>query len=98
MVAYLQKKTSAAPLAVFRVAVGFMIFAGLVRFWNKGWISELYVKPRYFFPFYGFEWVRPLGDYTYLLFAIGMFSAILVMLGCFYRAVCDHAVSEFHLH
>jgi hypothetical protein len=85
MVAYLQKKTSAAPLAVFRVAVGFMIFAGLVRFWNKGWISELYVKPRYFFPFYGFEWVRPLGDHTYLLFAIGMFSAILVMLGCFYR-------------
>jgi hypothetical protein len=85
MVAYLQKKTSAAPLAVFRVAVGFMIFAGLVRFWNKGWISELYVKPRYFFPFYGFEWVRPLGDYTYLLFAIGMLSAMLVMLGCFYR-------------
>jgi hypothetical protein len=82
---YLQKTTSAAPLAVFRIALGLMLFASLIRFWSKGWIEDLYIKPLYFFPFYGFEWIRPLGSYTYLLFAICMISAVLFALGFFYR-------------
>jgi hypothetical protein len=85
MTAYFQHKTSAATLAVFRIALGAMLFASIVRFWSKGWITELYINPKYFFPFYGFEFVKPLGHYTYFLFGICAISAILVALGLFYR-------------
>lgn len=82
---YLQKYTSAAPLAVFRILFGFMILASIIRFWNKGWIEELYIKPLHFFPYYGFEFVKPLGENTYLLFAICGICALLVALGFLYR-------------
>ncbi|UFH57385.1 HTTM domain-containing protein [Spirosoma sp. KNUC1025] len=83
---YLRKTTSAAPLAVFRIAFGLMLFGSIVRFWSKGWIEELYIKPHYFFSFYGFGFVRPLGSYTYLLFAICGISALFVAIGLLYRA------------
>lgn len=85
MKSYFQKKTSAAPLAVFRIALGFLIFAGIIRCWAKGWIHELYIQPKHFFPFYGFEFIRPLGEYTYLLFAFCGICALLVGIGLFYR-------------
>jgi hypothetical protein len=83
---YLAKTTSAAPLAVFRIALGLLLFASIIRFWAKGWIEELYIKPSFFFSFYGFEFVKPLGPYTYLLFIICGACALLVALGLFYRA------------
>ncbi|WP_409013879.1 HTTM domain-containing protein [Dyadobacter sp. CY356] len=62
-----------------------MLFLSIIRFWSKGWIGQLYIKPQYFFPFYGFEFIRPLGEYTYFLFAICGIAALLVALGLFYR-------------
>ncbi|GAB3943759.1 HTTM domain-containing protein [Spirosoma harenae] len=85
MQAYFRKTTPAAPLAIFRITFGLMLLGSIVRFWGKGWITELYIKPRYFFPFYGFEFVRPLGSYTYLLFAVCGLSALFVAIGLFYR-------------
>jgi len=82
---YISKSTSAAPLAVFRVAFGVMLLLSIVRFWAKGWIKTLYIDPQYFFPFYGFEFVKPLGTYTYLLFVLCALSALFVALGLFYR-------------
>ncbi len=82
---YSTKTVSAAPLAVFRILFGASILAGTVRFWAKGWIEDLYLKPVFFFSYYGFEWVKPLGQYTYILFAICALSALLVMLGYYYR-------------
>src|SRR5688572_29840795 len=82
---YFQKTTSAAPLAVFRIIFGLLLFGSIIRFWTKGWIHELYIEPKHFFSFYGFEFVQPLGGYTYLLFAICGVSALLVALGLFYR-------------
>lgn len=82
---YFRTYTSAAPLAVFRIAFGVMLLGSVVRFWSKGWIEELYIKPSFFFPYYGFEFVKPLGEYTYLLFAVCGLSALLVALGWFYR-------------
>lgn len=82
---YFQKTTSAAPLASFRIAFGLLIFAGVVRFWAKGWIHDLYIAPKHFFPFYGFEFVAPLGDWSYALFAVCGLSALFVALGLFYR-------------
>lgn len=82
---YFHRTTSAAPLALFRIAFGLMLFGSIVRFWSKGWINELYINPRFFFPFYGFEFVKPLGPYTYVVFAICGLSALLVAIGLFYR-------------
>ncbi len=95
MLAYFRKTTSAAPLAVFRLLFGLMLFGSIVRFWSKGWIAELYIQPRYFFPFYGFEFVRPLGQYTYLLFAICALSALFVAIGLFYRVAVTSLFLSF---
>ncbi len=82
---YLKKDTQAAPLAVFRVFFGFMMFLSIVRFWMNGWIDKLYIQPKFFFSYYGFEWVKPIGDYTYLLFIICGIAALFVALGYKYR-------------
>jgi hypothetical protein len=82
---YFQRTTSAAPLAIFRIAFGILLFGSVIRFWTKGWIYDLYIAPKYFFPFYGFEFVKPLGDFTYVLFAVCALSALFVALGLFYR-------------
>ncbi len=82
---YTQRYASAAPLAVFRICLGSMLFISIARFWLNGWIEELYIKPRFFFPFYGFEFVTPLGNYTYGLFALCALSALLLAIGLFYR-------------
>lgn len=63
-----------------------MMLGSIVRFWAKGWIDELYIQPSFFFSYYGFEWVKPLGEYTNLLFAICGLSALLVAIGLYYRA------------
>ncbi|MBA4053129.1 MAG: HTTM domain-containing protein [Marivirga sp.] len=89
---YLQKSISAAPLAIFRIVFGLLIFGSIVRFWSKGWIYELYIKPKYFFSFYGFEFVKPIGEYSYLLFAICGISALMFALGYYYRVA---AISLF---
>lgn len=61
------------------------MFLSIVRFWSKGWINELYITPRFLFPYYGFEFVSSLGIYTYGLFIVCAISAIMVMLGWRYR-------------
>ena len=85
MKSYFGKTTSAAPLAVFRVALGVLLFGSIVRFWAKGWIHDLYVEPTHYFPFYGFEFIKPFGVYTYLLFAMCACCALMVAIGFFYR-------------
>ncbi|TVZ51774.1 HTTM domain-containing protein [Dokdonia sp. Hel_I_53] len=82
---YLNTQGEAAPLAVFRVSFGLLMLASLIRFWSYGWIEKFYISPSFHFTFYGFEWVRPFGNYTYLLFAICAFSTIMITLGYKYR-------------
>ncbi|HEY0743412.1 MAG TPA: HTTM domain-containing protein [Chryseosolibacter sp.] len=82
---YFQRYTPSSTLAVFRIVLGALMFFGIARFWANGWIEELYVLPKHFFPFYGFEFVRPLGEFTYVLFAVCAISSLLVALGLFYR-------------
>lgn len=61
------------------------MFISIVRFWSYGWIDKLYIQPRFFFSYYGFELVKPLGGWTYLLFVICGLSALAVALGFRYR-------------
>lgn len=83
---YLSAPVSAAPLAVFRVIFGGMMLASILRFMSKGWVTELYVQPQVYFPYYGFEWVRPLGEAgMYGLFTLMALSALGLMLGLWYR-------------
>lgn len=62
-----------------------MILGSMLRFALKGWISELYIKPAFYFKYFGFSWVHTWGDYTYLLFILCGLSALLFALGLFYR-------------
>lgn len=81
----LNKPVSAASLAVFRIVFGLMVFFGLLRFWFNNWIEELYIQPKLFFSYYGFEWIKPPGDYTYILFLLCGLSALMVALGWKFR-------------
>ncbi|WP_434035397.1 HTTM domain-containing protein [Formosa sp. 4Alg 33] len=82
---YFLKTTSPAPLVVFRVCFGLLMCISLIIFWQKGWIESLYLEPKFHFTFYGFEWVKPFGFYTYALFAICAISSVFVAFGFKYR-------------
>jgi hypothetical protein len=57
----------------------------IVRFAANGWISKLYIEPQFFFSYYGFGWVQPIGEWTYLIFVVCGLSAIFVAIGFKYR-------------
>lgn len=82
---YIEQPVYSAALAVFRLFFGLMIFASTVRFWLKGWIEELYIQPKFFFSYYGLDWIKPLGEYTYILFIVCGVSALFFAIGLFYR-------------
>ncbi|MDX1333082.1 MAG: HTTM domain-containing protein, partial [Robiginitalea sp.] len=82
---YLDRTTEAAPLAVFRIFFGLMMLISIIRFWAYGWIEKLYLEPKFHFSYYGLEWVKPLGTWTYLLFFICGLAALMVALGFKYR-------------
>ena len=75
-------------LVAFRVALGMLVSVSALRFLAYGWVDELFVKPTFFFTYWGFGWVRPLP-------AAGMhalFVGMAVLGACFaagfaYRAV-----------
>jgi len=63
-----------------------MMTLALIRFMAYGWVTEFYVEPRYFFSYYGFEWVRPLpAPYIYLFYGAMVAAALLIALGFLYR-------------
>ena len=82
---YLQQTTSASSLSLFRVLFGFLMLISLIRFWSKGWIKELYLEPLLHFSYYGFEWVKPLGSWTYFLFVICIIASFFICVGFKYR-------------
>ena len=82
---YLNKSSNAAPLAVFRIGFGLIMFYGIVRYWAKGWIEMVYTQPKFHFKYYGFEWVQTLGNYTYILFIICGIASLLIAFGFKYR-------------
>ena len=80
------RSVSIAPLALFRITFGLLMVGSLVRFWWRGWITPLYVTPRFHFTYWGFGWVQPLGDTgMHGLFFTLIACALLVALGLFYR-------------
>jgi uncharacterized membrane protein YphA (DoxX/SURF4 family) len=83
---FLTSQTSIAPLVVFRIIFGLMMFVSTLRFWSNGWIDALYVKPIHFFNYYGFEWVKPLSELgMYMVFLLLLVASLGIALGFFYR-------------
>jgi Vitamin K-dependent gamma-carboxylase len=75
-----------APLAVFRMAFGAVLFMSSCRFMAKGWVSDFYIKPKFHFPFFGFEWLQPLGPAgMYFIYVAMALAALFICVGLFYR-------------
>ena len=59
------------PLIVFRISFGLILFISTLRFILKGWVTDLYIKPTYFFTYYGFEWISPVSNnFIYTVFFV----------------------------
>lgn len=75
-----------APLVTFRIFFGLLMFLSIVRFWWRGWVTTVYISPKFHFTYTGFDWVQPLGSYgMHLVFFCIALSALLIALGLFYR-------------
>lgn len=72
-------------MAAFRLFFGLLMLASIIRSWAYGWIDKLYIQPKFHFSYYGFEWVQPISQYTYLLFIVCAISALFVAIGYRYR-------------
>lgn len=82
----LNRDVSIAPLITVRLLFGMMMFAGTVRFMHNGWVEQLYVQPRYFFHYYGFEWISPLSaDGMWYVFVCMALLAVFIAAGFLYR-------------
>ena len=62
-----------------------MMLFSIIRFWSKGWIEKIYIEPSFHFTYYGFEWVKPLGDKIYILFILCAISSALIAIGLKYK-------------
>lgn len=62
------------------------MFLSILRFIWKGWVYKMYVLPKIYFPYFGFEWVKPLPEVgMYLVFALLLISALGIVSGFLYR-------------
>ncbi|MGB3947216.1 MAG: HTTM domain-containing protein [Bacteroidia bacterium] len=85
-----------APLVVFRIIFGMLMLGAAIRFILKGWVNDLYIQPQFYFTYYGFEWIKPLGEFgMYALFALMIISYVCIILGYWYRIATIVAFSTF---
>jgi len=82
---YFNSYTSTATLAFFRLAFGLMMLMSLIRFAAYDWIDKFYIQPSFHFSYYGFDWIKPLGIYTYIIFITAGITAFFVAIGFKYR-------------
>lgn len=76
-----------ASLAAFRILFGLLMAAATIRFLAKGWVNELYVLPKFHFPYAGFGWVHALpGGWMHAHFVALTILALMMALGFCYRA------------
>jgi vitamin K-dependent gamma-carboxylase len=83
---YFCKRVDNAPLIAFRIAFGLLMAWHAFSEILDGTVTKLYIHPRYFFPFIGFEWLKPLPGYgMYVYFALMGVAALGVAAGLAYR-------------
>ncbi len=80
------RPVSSGSVAAFRILFGLLGLVAVVRFFARGWISELYIEPIHHFTYSGFWWVQPWPAWgMYLHFALLGLASVGVMLGYRYR-------------
>jgi vitamin K-dependent gamma-carboxylase len=78
--------TDIASLVFFRIALGFIFFAEVIRYFAHEWIAEDFIYPAVHFTYFGFGWVSPWPAWgMYAHFVIMGLASLGLMVGCFYR-------------
>ncbi len=75
-----------ASIVFFRIAFGLILLWEAYRYISYGWVERLFIRPTFYFNYYGFGWISPwAGDgMHYHFIALGILS-FFVMIGFFYR-------------
>jgi vitamin K-dependent gamma-carboxylase len=85
----LAQQVDPAGLVAFRVLFGALVAFSAARFLWLGWVERCFVTPRFFFHYWGFSWVTPLGgDGMRVLFGVMIACGVLIALGLLYRLAC----------
>lgn len=74
------------PLAILRMAFGFLMTFSMLRFLFNGWIEKAYTTPQFHFTYQYFDWIQPFD--TNAMYGIVISCAIAsfcIGLGLFYR-------------
>lgn len=75
-----------APLVVFRMFFGFLLFAETLGAIFTGWVRTNFIRPAFTFSHIGLEWLQPLpGQGMYFYFVAMSILGLMVMLGYKYR-------------
>ncbi|WP_340066489.1 HTTM domain-containing protein [Ascidiimonas aurantiaca] len=75
-----------APLIVFRILFGLLLFLETAGAIVTGWIGYTLVEPEFTFNFIGLEWLQPLpGNGMYYYYAFMSIMGLMVMFGYRYR-------------
>ncbi len=80
------KQVSIAPLVTYRIVFGLLMLGSILRFWWRGWVTAVYILPKFHFTYPGFSWVHPLpGDAMHWVFAVMVLATVFITLGLAYR-------------
>ena len=83
---FLFKSVDNAPLVVFRVFFGLLIFLESTGAILTGWVNRTLIVPDFTFNFIGFDFLQPLpGNGMYIYFGVMGVFGFLVMIGYKYR-------------
>ena len=73
-------------LVFFRISFGIIVLLETWRYLSKDWVRKTWMDWDFYFPFYGFEWVKPWpGDGMLIHFYCIALLSILIAIGMFYR-------------
>ncbi|ALI98991.1 HTTM domain-containing protein [Rufibacter tibetensis] len=87
LLTWLRQPVDNAPLVVFRWLFGLLLFLETAGAIATGWVKKNMIEPTVFFPFIGFEWLKPLpGNGMYFYYGAMALLGLLVMVGLYYRA------------
>lgn len=86
MLDFLFKRVDNTPLALWRIALGFLLAAEGFGAIATGWVKTVMVAPEFTFNFIGFDFLQPLpGNGMYYYYALMGVFGILIMLGYKYK-------------
>jgi len=80
------RPASIYPLVGLRIAFGFSMALWAAGMLLTGKVTQLFYKPRFFFPYEGLEWIQPLkSPGVHLVFVLIALAALMIAAGWFYR-------------